>query len=167
MLCKSLVQVQSRTLSMELRMGPIVLGGTDRGAIKVWYLNKSLAFLGLVGQMSFTIRHNVLLILDNQLGKHFLAIWRDIILGKSSISSSWLDRGILLRPGRTCCTFSGSLSLYHSSCELLGCMSIGTYCGHQFKLLQSETILKSFLSQSYILSELRLHLVFSGGWHHS
>lgn len=51
-----------------------VLGRTDRGAIKVRYLDESLAFLGLVGQMCFTIRHYVLLILDNQLGEHFLAI---------------------------------------------------------------------------------------------
>jgi hypothetical protein len=65
MLCECLVQVQSRPLSLELRMGPMVLGWTDRGAIKVRYLDESLAFLGLVGQMCFTIRHNVLLILDN------------------------------------------------------------------------------------------------------
>jgi hypothetical protein len=75
MLCEGLVQVQSRPLSLELRMSSMmVLGRTDRGAIKVRYLDESLAFLGLVGQMCFTIRHYVLLILDNQLGEHFLAI---------------------------------------------------------------------------------------------
>jgi len=52
----------------------MVFGRTDRGAIKVRDLDKSLAFLGLVGQMCFTIRHYILLILDNQLGEHFLAI---------------------------------------------------------------------------------------------
>ena len=52
----------------------LVLGGTDRGAIEVRDLDESLAFLGLVGQMCFTIRHYVLLIFDNQLGEHFLAI---------------------------------------------------------------------------------------------
>ena len=75
MLCEGLVQVQSRPLSLELRMSSMmVFGRTDRGAIKVRDLDKSLAFLGLVGQMCFTIRHYILLILDNQLGEHFLAI---------------------------------------------------------------------------------------------
>ena len=75
MRCQSLIQVQSRAaLSLELRIGPMVLGRTDRGAIKVRYLSESLAFLGLVGQMCVTIRHDVLLILNNQLGEHFLAV---------------------------------------------------------------------------------------------
>lgn len=75
MLSECLVQVQSRTLSLELRMSPmIILGWTDRGPIEVRYMDESLAFLGLVCKMCFTIRHYVLLILDNQLGEHFLAI---------------------------------------------------------------------------------------------
>ena len=65
MRCECLVQVQSRVLSLELRNGAKVFGWTDRGTIKVRYLDESMAFLGLVGQMCFTIRHNVLLILDN------------------------------------------------------------------------------------------------------
>ena len=74
MRCECLVQVQSRALSLELWNGTKVLGWTDRRAIKVRYLDESLAFLGLVRQMCFAICHYVLLILDNQLGEHFLAV---------------------------------------------------------------------------------------------
>jgi hypothetical protein len=81
MRCECLVQVQSRVLSLELRNGAKVLGWTDRGTIKVRYLDESLAFLGLVRKVCFTIRHYVLLILDNQLGEHFLAVGRDLVLG--------------------------------------------------------------------------------------
>ena len=65
MRCDCLVQVQSRALSLKLWTGTKVLGWTYRGAIKVRYLDESLAFLGLVRQMCFAIRHYVLLILDN------------------------------------------------------------------------------------------------------
>jgi hypothetical protein len=81
MRCECLVQIQSRVLSLKLWNGTKVLGWTDRGTIKVRYLDKSLAFLGLVRKVCFTIRHYVLLILDNQLGEHFLAVGRDLVLG--------------------------------------------------------------------------------------
>ena len=71
-----------------------------------------------------------------------------------------------MRPGPADSMLGGSLGLNHSPGELLGCVNFGTHCGHQLKLLQSETILKAFLRLGHMVGKLKLHLIFSRLGHH-